>query len=534
MEGLEARTFLTALPSGFTETTVVSGLQTPTAMEFAPDGRLFVLEKGGDVRLVRSDGTTFSALHLTVDTAGERGLLGIAFDPDYASNHFVYLYFTNPNAGGSATGKHNQISRFTVNDGNLQSPVFADETPILDLNNLSSASNHNGGAIHFGADGMLYVGVGENANPANAQSLGTLLGKFLRVNVDGYAGVRDDATVGHIIPADNPFVGTASGIDQLIYALGLRNPFTFSVQPGTGRIFINDVGQNTWEEIDDAIPGSNYGWNNSEGFKLSGDTATTIGAYRDPLLAYNHTGGPAGGGVAIVGGVFYNPPTTQFPASFVGKYFYEDLVNGWIRVFDPANPGSLANPDPSTSFATGDAGLTVDLKIDAMGSLYYLSQTSGRVERISFQAASASIDAGGSGAGSYQADADFKGGQRVRTRHSIDTSGVADPAPQSIYQSLRSGNLTYTVPHLTPGGSYSVRLDFSENNAAKAGRRAFNVSINGSAVLSNFNVFTAAGGRFKAITKTFTASADASGRIALQFHGVVGAASVAGITITKM
>src|SRR5262249_23488474 len=154
----------------------------------------------------------------------ERGLLGIAFDPHYTSDHFVYLYYTNPNAGGTATGVHNQISRFTVNDGDPQHPTFGNETPILDLNNLSGATNHNGGGIHFGADGMLYAGVGENANGSNAQTLSNLLGKFLRINVAGYAGVRDDTTVGHIIPADNPFVGTASGINQLIYALGLRNP----------------------------------------------------------------------------------------------------------------------------------------------------------------------------------------------------------------------------------------------------------------------------------------------------------------------
>jgi glucose/arabinose dehydrogenase len=375
----------TVLPAGFMETTLTSGLSGPTNMELAPDGRLFVLEQGGSVKLVRTDGTTATALKLTVDSSGERGLLGIAFDPSYSSTHFVYLYYTNPNGGGTATGTHNQISRFTVNDADPQNPTFGAETPILDLNNLSSATNHNGGGIHFGTDGMLYVGVGENANGANSQTLGNLLGKLLRVNVDGYAGGRDDTTLGHIIPADNPFVGKAAGINQLIFALGLRNPFTFAVQPGTGQIFINDVGQNTWEEIDLAVAGANYGWPNSEGFKTPTDTATTIGTYMDPLLAYNHSGGPAGGGCAIVGGVFYDPPTAQFPAQYVGKYFYEDLCGGWIRVFDPAQPGSLSNPDTSSGFAAGDANNTVALKVDSGGNLYYLSQTAGQVEKISYQ-----------------------------------------------------------------------------------------------------------------------------------------------------
>src|SRR5262249_24017463 len=153
-----------------------------------------------NVKVVRSDGTTATVLQLTVDSRGERGLLGIAFDPSYISNHFAYLYYTNPNAGGTATGTHNQLSRFTIDDSDPQNPVFGNETPILDLNNLSSATNHNGGSIHFGKDGMLYVGTGENANPSNAQTLSNLLGKFLRINVDGYAGIRDDTVVGHIIP----------------------------------------------------------------------------------------------------------------------------------------------------------------------------------------------------------------------------------------------------------------------------------------------------------------------------------------------
>jgi glucose/arabinose dehydrogenase len=146
---------LSNLPTGFSETIVVTGLSAPTAMDFAPDGRLFVLEQGGHVKLVHNDGTTWTALSLTTDSTGERGVLGIAFDPNFSSNHYVYIYYTNPNAGGApwATGEHNQVSRFTVDDSNPQQPVFTNEAPILDLNNLV-ASNHNGGAIHFGKDGQ--------------------------------------------------------------------------------------------------------------------------------------------------------------------------------------------------------------------------------------------------------------------------------------------------------------------------------------------------------------------------------------------
>jgi glucose/arabinose dehydrogenase len=305
VEELESRLVPTTLPAGFTESLVVTGLAVGDpqygnggvmAMEFAPDGRLFVLEQAGNVKLVHNDGTTFTALTLNVDSTNERGLLGIAFDPNYSTNHFVYLEYTNPNPGAVswATGDHNQISRFTVNDSNLQQPVFTNETPILDLNNEINAY-HQGGAIHFGADGMLYATTGDNGTlGAASQSLSTLWGKILRIDVSKFnSGIatRDDTTVGHLIPADNPFVGTATGINQLIYGLGLRNPFTSAVQPGTGKIFINDVGQSNWEEIDQAIPGSNYGWSGGDGPSGTdgfGQSPPGPGTYRDPLLAYGH------------------------------------------------------------------------------------------------------------------------------------------------------------------------------------------------------------------------------------------------------
>jgi glucose/arabinose dehydrogenase len=396
-EGLEERWTPTNLPPGFSMTTVASGLSTSTTMEFAPDGRLFVLEQDGNVELVHGDGTTWTALHLNVDDQGERGLLGIAFDPAFETNHYVYLYYTNPNPGAApwATGEHNQLSRFTVDDANSEQPVFTDEAPILDWNTLTAASNHNGGAIHFGSDGMLYADAGDNGQTFTqdgntyrvSQTLSDLLGKQLRIDVAAFnsgLATRDDTQVGHLIPADNPFVGIASGINQLIFGLGLRNPFTFAVQPGTGIIFIDDVGENVWEEIDQSVAGANYGWSGGEtdGF---GQSPPGPGVYHDPLLAYNHTGGPAGGGSGIVGGVFYDPEVAQFPSSYVGKYFYADLSGGWIRVFDPAHPGTAADPDTSSSFASGIPANLVDLNVDSAGNLYVLA-LDGTVWRISYSA----------------------------------------------------------------------------------------------------------------------------------------------------
>ncbi len=340
------------LPAGFAETQVGSDLSgTPTAMDFAPDGRLFVCLQEGQLRVIEN-GVLLATPFVTVTTTanGERGLLGIAFDPNFASNQFVYVYYTDITAP-----IHNRVSRFTAN-GNVA--VAGSELVILELDNLSGATNHNGGGIHFGPDGKLYVGVGENANPANSQTLTNRLGKLLRINADGS------------IPTDNPFFNMAAGANRAIWALGLRNPFTFAFQPRTGRLFINDVGQSTWEEIDDGIAGSNYGWSICEGF-CSPPNAN----YRDPLFEYGH-GSSNTTGCAIVGGAFYNPAINQFPASYTGKYFFSDLCSGWIRLMDPSN-------NTASDFATG-LSTPVDLKIGPDGSLYYLIQgNGGQVWKIS-------------------------------------------------------------------------------------------------------------------------------------------------------
>jgi glucose/arabinose dehydrogenase len=167
-----------SVPAGFSDTLFADGFSRPTAMAFAPDSRLFVCEQGGNLRVI-NNGVLLAApfVTLTVDSTGERGLLGIAFDPDFASNKFVYVYHTVP---GSPA--HNRITRFTANG---DTAAAGSDRVILDLDPLSNHRNHNGGAIHFGSDGMLYAAVGENANAANSQSLATRLGKILRINKDG-------------------------------------------------------------------------------------------------------------------------------------------------------------------------------------------------------------------------------------------------------------------------------------------------------------------------------------------------------------
>ncbi|HKP38294.1 MAG TPA: PQQ-dependent sugar dehydrogenase [Pyrinomonadaceae bacterium] len=337
------------LPSGFSENLIAGGLSRPTAMDFAPDGRLFVCLQGGQLRVIKNDVLLTSPfVTLTVDSSGERGLLGVAFDPNFSLNNFVYVYYTVP---GSPA--HNRLSRFTAN-GDVA--VGGSEVVLLELNSLSSATNHNGGAIHFGPDGKLYIAVGENANGANSQTLSNLLGKVLRINSDGS------------IPSDNPFFNTATGNNRAIWTLGLRNPFTFAFQPGTGRMFINDVGQNSWEEINDGIAGSNYGWPSTEG-------ATSNPNFRSPLFSYGH-GTSSTTGCAIVGGGFYNPATLQFPSSYIGKYFFADLCSGWVRLFDPAT-------NTASDFASG-ISQPVDLKVASDGTLYYASIGSASVFRVRY------------------------------------------------------------------------------------------------------------------------------------------------------
>ena len=344
-----------ALPPGFVDQLVVSGLSAPTAIAVAPDGRQFVTEQKGAVRVVR-DRTLLAApfVKLNVDSDGERGLLGIALHPAFASNHFIYVYHTVP-----GTPPHNRVTRFTA-DGNVARPGSA--RVILELKSLSIRTNHNGGGLHFGPDGKLYVGVGENGESSNAQSLNNRLGKILRLNPDGS------------IPANNPAVfpgiaGRTQGVTRAIWAVGLRNPYTFAFQRHSGTMFINDVGAQTWEEVNRGVAGRNYGWPISEGpTRLSGQTS--------PVYAYQHSSGTPTG-CAITGGTFYNPTTSNFPKRFTGKYFFADFCGNWIYYLDPASPGS------ATLFQSG-LNRPVDLAVGTGGSLLYIQRGDGQLRRIRF------------------------------------------------------------------------------------------------------------------------------------------------------
>jgi len=410
------------LPADFIESQIASGLTNPTAMAFAPDGRLFVCQQGGQLRVIKNGALLATPfVTLTVDSNGERGLLGVAFDPNFATNQFVYVYYT-----ATTPTIHNRVSRFTAN-GDV---ALTGEVPIFDLNNLSAATNHNGGAIHFGSDGKLYIAVGENANAANSQTVGNLLGKILRINSDGS------------IPSDNPttfsgIAGSPSGNNRAIWSVGLRNPYTFTFQPGSGRMFINDVGQNSWEEINDGIAGSNYGWSICEGA-----CAPSNANFRDPLFQYGH-GTSSSTGCAITGGAFYNPTTATFPSDYVGKYFYAEFCSGWIRRFDPAT-------GTTSAFATGISN-PVDLIVTADGSLYYLARGAGAVFRVRFNGPTAAFG-------------DVTG-RVTRSSDGLGVSGaVIQLAGTQTRKTITDVNGNYRFDNIDTGGVYTLtpsRVNFS-------------------------------------------------------------------------
>ena len=335
-------------PTGFSRFQVASCISNPTVMAFAPDVSIFVSQQNGSLRVIKNGALLATPfIQIGVNSSGERGLIGIALDPNFATNQFIYLYYTLPD------GSRNRISRFT---GNGDVVVPGSEVVLLNLDPLSSATNHNGGAMHF-KNGLLYVAVGENANGANAQNLDTYLGKILRINPDGS------------VPAGNPFT-TGSEQRRRVWAYGLRNPYTFSIQPGTGRIFINDVGQSTWEEINDATTGGlNFGWPTAEG-------TSTNAAFTNPVFQYPHGSGD-GAGCAITGGVFFNPATSNYPAAYRGRYFFQDLCNRWINMLD-----LTTSPATRLPFATGLGGDALSIDVGNDGNLYYLERSTGALFRI--------------------------------------------------------------------------------------------------------------------------------------------------------
>ncbi len=332
-------------------TPVVTGLSSPVHLTApAGDSRLFIVEQAGRIRVVKN-GQLLATPFLTVPgvlSGGERGLLSMAFDPQYATNGFFYIYYTSAPNGDIVVER-----RGGTVGADVASPTV---TPVLTIPH--PASNHNGGLVAFGPDGMLYMGTGDGASEANGQNQNTLLGKVLRLDV---------RTLPYTIPTTNPFVGQAGKRGE-IWAYGLRNPWRFAFDRGANpsMLYIADVGQNRYEEVNVApstSAGLNYGWNVMEGLHCypSGDTCNKTGLQL-PAIEYDH----ATGGCSVTGGFVYRGAAIPEAA---GQYFYSDYCTGFLASMS----GSTSAGFTTRTWTVPSVGNVLAFGEDSAGELYVLS-----------------------------------------------------------------------------------------------------------------------------------------------------------------
>lgn len=344
---------------------VASGLNFPLYLT-APDGdpRLFIVEKGGTIRIVK-DGALlpipFLDISAQVSTGGEQGLLGLAFHPQYATNGRFIVHYTDP-AGDTRVSGFRVSPDPDVADAAGEVSILAEDQPF---------ANHNGGQVLFGPDGYLYIMLGDGGSAddpgGRGQSLADLLGSILRVApLDGG---------GYEVPPDNPFVSTA-GARPEVWSYGLRNPWRAAFDPATGDLYIADVGQRQWEEVDvstsadGAGRGLNFGWSVMEGPACFQDPSCDQDALELPVLSYDH-----GDGCSITGGFVYRG--AAIPA-LQGYYFYSDFCQGWVRSFRFEN-GTAVDQFQWPTLAPG--GNVPSFGRDAAGELYVMS-TDGVVFKI--------------------------------------------------------------------------------------------------------------------------------------------------------
>jgi hypothetical protein len=343
---------------------IAGGLSRPLGVVDAGDGsgRLFVLEQAGRV-LILADGavetTPFLDLSGRVSCCGERGLLGLAFHPEYEANGELFVAYSD--SRGDTV-----VSRFSVgSDPDRVDP--ASETEVLTV--PQPFANHNGGHLAFGPDGYLYVGTGDGGGggdpQGNAQRLDTLLGKILRLDVDGRP---------YAVPPDNPFVGAAAARPE-IWAYGLRNPWRFAFDAGSGQhfLYIADVGQNRFEEINvvgAAIAGVNYGWRVMEGrVCFNPSPGCAMAGLTQPVHVYDHDDG-----CSVTGGFVYRGSAMP---DLQGHYLYADYCGGWVRSFRFDGGAAVDHRE----WQIGDVGRVTSFGMDGAGEVY-LTSSNGRVYRL--------------------------------------------------------------------------------------------------------------------------------------------------------
>jgi glucose/arabinose dehydrogenase len=405
-------------PAGFSQV-AVGNVYYPTSMAKAPDGRIFLTEKAGKVRILKN-GVVLSTnfITLSVNQTAERGISSIAIDPDFNTNKYVYVYYTT-----NTNPIRNRLSRFTAN-GDVA--VAGSEVVLIDFDPVVNAI-HNGGGMAFGPDGKLYLGMGEDHVPSNAQDLSNCKGKILRLNKDGSS------------PADNPFASSSNINTKRIWCYGLRNPWNLSIQPGTGKIFVGDVGESSWEEINDAtVAGRNFGWPATEGM-------TSNTAYRSPVHAYPHGSGNTQG-CAISGGAFFNPSSTNYPAQYSGKFFFIDYCNKWINYIDPSG-------GPATVFAYNLPSSLNSMITGPDGNLYFYSISQSMLYKVVYNGGNAPVIT------QQPTNKTIPQGQSVS--FNVGASGAQPLTYQWQKNSVNiSGatSATYTIPNAQPSNQGQYRV----------------------------------------------------------------------------
>jgi glucose/arabinose dehydrogenase len=340
--------------------TFASGFTSPVEITNAGDSRLFVVEKGGKIKILNSNGTTnpipFLDITDQVSTNTEQGLLGLAFHPNYSSNGLFFINYTN--VSGNTV-----IAKYTVNSGNPDIANTSGASILLTI--VQPYVNHNGGTLKFGPDGYLYIGMGDggsSGDPENrAQNINVLLGKMLRIDVN--------SGTPYSIPNDNPYVGVA-GADE-IWAIGLRNPWKFSFDKIKNNLWIADVGQNMIEEINiagTAQGGLNYGWRCYEGDVAFNTMACPSQAsMKFPVTVINHSTGAC----SVTGGYVYNG--TTYP-NFKGFYFFSDYCNPQIGMMTTAGAITYSEAFTGNNFSTFGE--------DVSGELYIAALNNGKIFKI--------------------------------------------------------------------------------------------------------------------------------------------------------
>jgi glucose/arabinose dehydrogenase len=433
----QAQTF----PSGFSRVQVVSTGATVTNLAFATDGRIFIAHQDGRIRLYKNGVLSTMITLSNVRSGGEDGLSAITLDPNFATNNYMYVCYTT-------TGLVNRLSRLTLSGDAVVAQLTLRDFPLLS----TTSQRHNGGAIRF-KDGYLFISIGENDIPSAAQDKNSYGGKVLRLNPDGTPAVG------------NPYYNDAGANTErkCIWSMGERNPWSMDISPSTGKIYVCNVGQTFAEEINDVTTaGTNSGHPTVEG-------NSTNPAFKNPVYYVtnpNYTPGTTSEGCAIIGAAFLESATTNYPAAYVGKFFYMDYCNNWINYINPST-GAYTNFGTGVGSASPGANTTT-IRLGADGNLYYaqngtifkiiytntsvpaITNQPASVTIISGQPASFSVNASGATPMTYQWK---KNGVNITgatsTTYTIPVVVAADAGSYTVTATNSFGSATSTAATLT-------------------------------------------------------------------------------------